>query len=105
MRNNQFCGSCRGKIIPSSWGRALFCPHCGRTIYLRLNPAIIPAVTWNDKLLLTCYADHHISYYALIVGFTEIGETLEGTVRREVKEETGLSAKDIRYYKFYSKQH
>lgn len=84
MRNNQFCGSCRGKIIPSSWGRALFCPHCGRTIYLRL----------------TCYADHHISYYALIVGFTEIGETLEGTVRREVKEETGLSAKDIRYYKF-----
>lgn len=99
MRDNQFCGSCGEKTIPSPLERALLCPHCGRTIYPRLNPAIIAGVTWNDKLLLTRYADHHISFYALIAGFTEIGETLEGTVRREVKEETGLSVKNIRYYK------
>lgn len=99
MRDNRFCGSCGKRTISSPKERALLCPHCGRTIYPRLNPAIIAAVTWNDKLLLTRYADHHISYYALIAGFTEIGETLEGTVRREVKEETGLSVKNIRYYK------
>ena len=37
--------------------------------------------------------------YALVAGFTEIGETLEGTVRREVMEEVGLKVKNLRYYK------
>ena len=37
--------------------------------------------------------------YALIAGFTEIGETLEETVQREVMEEVGLKVKNIRYYK------
>ncbi len=37
--------------------------------------------------------------YALIAGFTEIGETVEETVHREVMEEVGLKVKNIRYYK------
>ena len=36
---------------------------------------------------------------ALIAGFCEIGETIEDTVRREVMEEAGLKAANIRYYK------
>ena len=40
-----------------------------------------------------------MSFYALIAGFTEIGETLEECVAREVMEETGLKVKNIRYYK------
>jgi len=31
--------------------------------------------------------------------FTEIGETIEETVQREVMEEVGLKVKNIRYYK------
>ena len=34
-----------------------------------------------------------------MAGFTEIGETLEETVAREVMEETGVRVKNIRYYK------
>ena len=99
MRVNRFCGHCGHRTIPSEKERALFCPACGQTIYPRLNPAIIAGVTWNGRLLLTRYANRPMPYYALIAGFTEIGETLEGTVRREVFEETGLTVKNIRYYK------
>ena len=35
----------------------------------------------------------------MIAGFTEIGETVEETVRREVMEEVGIPVKNIRYYK------
>ena len=40
-----------------------------------------------------------IKKYALLAGFTEIGETVEETVAREVMEEVGLKVKNIRYYK------
>ena len=35
----------------------------------------------------------------MLAGYTEIGETLEQTVAREVMEEVGLRVKNIRYYK------
>ena len=57
------------------------------------------AVTNGDKILLTKYANREYKRYALIAGFTEIGETAEDTVRREVMEETGVRVKNIRYYK------
>ena len=34
-----------------------------------------------------------------MAGFTEIGESFEATVAREVMEETGIKVKNIRYYK------
>ena len=34
-----------------------------------------------------------IKKYALLAGFTEIGETIEETVKREVMEEVGLKVK------------
>jgi len=35
----------------------------------------------------------------LIAGYVDIGESLEETVVREVKEEIGIDVKNIRYYK------
>ena len=45
------------------------------------------------------YAGRSYKKYALLAGFTEIGETVEETVAREVMEEVGLKVKNIRYYK------
>ena len=75
------------------------CPLCGNTIYPRISPAVIVAVTDGDRILLTKYAGRGYTHYALIAGYTEIGETMEQTVHREVMEEVGLKVKNIRYYK------
>ena len=98
-RDNCFCGTCGHRTVHSKTERALVCPVCGRTIYPRIVPAVIVGVTDGDRILMTRYAGRGIPFYALIAGFTEIGETLEQTVEREVMEEVGLKVKNIRYYK------
>ena len=55
--------------------------------------------TNGDKILMTKYSGRDYTRYALVAGFTEIGETAEQTVEREVMEEVGLKVKNIRYYK------
>lgn len=77
----------------------LLCPQCGNMVYPRISPAVIIAVTHGNRLLMSKYAQREYKKYALLAGFTEIGETLEETVEREVMEEVGLRVKNITYYK------
>jgi NAD+ diphosphatase len=98
-RLNRFCGRCGAQTVRDGAERAMRCPRCGNIVYPRINPAIIAAVRHGDRLLLTRYANRKMLVrYALIAGFTEIGETLEDTVRREVLEEVGLRVKNVRYH-------
>ena len=65
----------------------------------------------NGKLLVTQYNPTHlmfdasgktfkpVAHEALVAGYIEVGESAEDAVRREVKEEVGLKATNIRYYK------
>ena len=98
-RNHQYCGRCGKKVVPDRHLRALNCPECGNMIFPVIAPAVIVAVTNGDKILLTKYANRAYTRFALIAGFTEIGESAEQTVAREVMEEAGLKVKNIRYYK------
>lgn len=97
-RDAQFCGRCGKKMTHSSKERAMVCHGCGNTVYPRIMPAVIVGVRNGDRLLLTRYRTG-FPHNALIAGFTEIGETLEETVAREVMEEAGLKVKNIQYYK------
>ena len=98
-RDNRFCGRCGGRTALAPDERAVMCPACKRRIYPRIIPAVIVGVTNGDEILMTKYRGRDIPYFALVAGFTEIGETLEQTVAREVMEEAGLRVKNIRYYK------
>jgi NAD+ diphosphatase len=97
-RDNRFCGRCGGETKPDTKERMLRCTACGNAIYPKIAPAIIVAVTKGDQILLTRYQGRPYKGLALIAGFSEIGETAEDTVRREVWEEVGLRVTDIRYY-------
>ena len=96
-RGNTYCGWCGRKTHLDSKERAIRC-ECGNVIYPRIVPAVIVGITNGDKILVTKYKTGY-AHYALVAGFTEIGETLEETVAREAMEETGLKVKNIRYYK------
>ena len=98
-RDNHFCGRCGGPTVHDSKERMVRCTSCGNMIFPKICPAVIVAVTDNDRILLTKYAGRMYRNYALIAGFYEAGETLEQTVEREVMEEVGLKVKNIRYYK------
>lgn len=97
-RDTKFCGRCGHEMQHSKTERAMVCPACHYTAYPRIMPAVIVGVTNGDKLLITRYRTG-FRYNALIAGFTEIGETMEETVQREVMEEAGIRVKNIRYYK------
>ena len=97
-RDNRFCGRCGGETQRDGKLRMLACPRCGNQIFPKICPAIIAAVVDGDRILLTKYAGRAYKNYALIAGFTEIGETAEDTVRREVFEETGVHVKNLRYF-------
>ena len=97
-QSSRFCGCCGAKTDFDTAERAMVCLKCGYKIYPRINPAVIVGVTNGDRIVLTKYNVGY-GHNALIAGFTEIGETMEETVQREVMEEVGLKVKNIRYYK------
>jgi NAD+ diphosphatase len=96
--DHRFCGKCAAPLVHSDKERALVCPTCGGTFYPRINPAVIVGVRKGEHLLITRYRTGY-QHNALVAGFTEIGETLEETVAREVMEETGVKVRNISYYK------
>lgn len=98
-RSSALCGACGAPMADSETERARVCTRCGATVYPRINPAVIVAVTDGDRLLLTRYRGRPFKAYALVAGYNEIGESIEDTVRREVWEETGLHVKNPRFYR------
>jgi NAD+ diphosphatase len=98
-KHNVYCGCCGAKMTHAMTERACVCTQCEYKVFPKISPAVIVAVTYGEKLLVTRYKNRPVRRYALVAGFTEIGETLEDTVRREVFEETGVQVKNIKYYK------
>lgn len=96
--DNRFCGRCGNPTVHDSKLRMMACPACGNQIFPKICPAVIAGVVDGDRILLTRYAGRAYKNYALIAGFTEIGETAEETVAREVFEEAGIRVKNIRYW-------
>lgn len=96
----KYCGHCGSSMVHDTKERMMRCPDCGQMEYPKISPAVIVGILHKDKILMSKYAGRdNITYYALIAGFNEIGESIEETIRREVMEEVGLKVKNIRYYK------
>jgi NAD+ diphosphatase len=97
MQEQRFCGFCGGKNILLDNEIAMQCSCCSKKHYPIINPAVLVFITKKDKILLAHNIGFPENLYSLPAGFTEAGETLEETVRREVFEELHIRVKNIQY--------
>jgi NAD+ diphosphatase len=97
-RAHRWCGSCGAGTRLKPGERARECTACGELFYPRISPAVIVAVVRGDRLLLARAQRFPTGFYSVLAGFAEPGETLEQCVQREVREETGIEVKNIRYF-------
>ncbi|MDR1733210.1 MAG: NAD(+) diphosphatase [Synergistaceae bacterium] len=98
LKHARFCSVCGAPLKPKQEDRGMTCVKCGYTSYAPLHPAIIVAVERDGKLLLAHNTRMPAGRYSVIAGFVEPGETLEQTVRREIREEVSIEVEDIRYF-------
>jgi NAD+ diphosphatase len=97
-RTHRFCGRCGTPTEQQPGERAMRCPSCGLLAFPRLAPAMITLVTRGDEALLARGVQFRNPVYSCLAGFVEPGESLEGAVVREVREEVGVEVGDVRYW-------
>lgn len=107
-QNSKFCGCCGA---PMKWESEINkkCIGCGKQLWPQLQTAIIVRIERQDfcvndndspepAILMIRAKNFRGSYYGLVAGFVETGETLEECVQREVREEVGIEIEDIKYF-------
>ncbi len=94
---SSFCGYCGQPTdwMSNEWGRK--CNSCGAHTFPAIHPCAIVLVRRPGQVLLTRKAEWAPNRYSLVAGFQEFGESLEETAIREIAEETGIVANNVRY--------
>jgi len=96
-KNTKFCGVCGGRMKMHT-AISKRCEECGKEVWPQLATAVIVLVHRGDDVLLVHAKNFKGRFFGLVAGFVETGETLEQAVHREVKEETGLTIANLRYF-------
>lgn len=97
LESTRYCCGCGAPLVPHATESALVCTKCGRVHYPRISPCVIAVIEKGDEMLLLRHRLRNQDIFACLAGFVETGESLEEALRREVREETGLEIRNIRY--------
>lgn len=92
-----FCARCGSPSEPfrAGWGRK--CPACHAEHFPRVDPVVIMLAEHEGRVLVGRQHQYPPGRYSALAGFVEHGESIEEAVRRELLEEAGVAATDIRY--------
>lgn len=84
------------KLARAGWARVN--PVTGHEEFPRIDPAVICLVhDGGDRAVLARQAVWPERMFSLLAGFVEAGESFEVCVVREIREEIGLTVRDVRY--------
>jgi len=100
-RRHLFCGTCGSPTESADGGHLRRCTNaaCAATHFPRLDPAVIVLIhDGGDRCVLGRNPRLPPGMHSTLAGFVEPGESLEDTVSREMREESGLAVTDIRYH-------
>jgi NAD+ diphosphatase len=98
VATSRYCGRCATPTERLPGERCMRCPACGLLAYPRIAPAVIVLVRRGAEALLARGARFPLPFFSTLAGFVEIGETLEQTVAREIREEVGIEVAGVRYF-------
>jgi NAD+ diphosphatase len=101
-RRQRHCGCCGSAAAMRNAGHLRVCTNreCGTLLFPRIEPAVITlveTVTRPRRCLLARHRASKAGGYSMVAGFVEIGESLEGAVRREVLEEVGVTLDTVEF--------
>ncbi len=101
-RTHLFCGFDATPTVRADHERARRCPACGLSFYPRLAPAVMVLLTrvqqGRPQVLLCRSPQFPPNMYSANAGFVEPGETVEHAAHREMKEETNLDIRGLKYF-------
>ncbi len=95
---HRFCGRCGAATTRDAADRSIRCAACALVNYPRISPAIITLVRRGDEALLANSGRFPVAFFSTLAGFSEVGESLEETLVREVHEEVGVRVDNVRYF-------
>ena len=97
-RRHRHCASCGeiSEVADGGWKR--ICPSCKAEHFPRTDPVVIMLPVHGEKCLLGRQAAWPKGMFSALAGFLEPGESIEEACARELNEEAGLRATQVRYH-------
>jgi NAD+ diphosphatase len=101
-RRHRYCSACGqpSRVADAGWKRV--CPACDAEHFPRTDPVVIMLATQvhdgAERCLLGRQAVWPAGMFSTLAGFMEPGETIEEACARELFEEAGLEALEVRYH-------
>jgi NAD+ diphosphatase len=95
---HRFCSNCgaASNIVDAGWRRD--CPACKAQHFPRTDPVVIMLPVSGDRCVLGRSYRFAGSMWSCLAGFIEPGEAIEDAVRRETREEVGVTCGRVAYF-------
>ncbi len=96
-RRHRRCANCGAMTVVNEAGYSRRCPRCHTSHFPRTDPVVIMTVEHDGRLLLGHRDGWPEARYSVLAGFVSAGESAEEAVIREVREESGIIARDPKF--------
>jgi NAD+ diphosphatase len=95
---HRFCPNCGSVTLPVQGGWRRDCAVCKAEHFPRTDPVVIMLPVNGERCVLGRSPRFPPTMWSCLAGFAEPGETIEEAVRREIKEEVGITCARVIYF-------